>query len=74
MKVQFDSGLIAVPPAPTFPCEALWRLPHALQLLQQGRGDQAEIADRGLQVDPGFPDADDPWKEGSIPGSVELFE
>ena len=45
-----------------------------LQFLEQGRGNQAEIADRGLHVDPGFPDADDPWEKGGIPRPVELLQ
>ena len=61
-------------PAPTFPTEPLWQSNRGLQLLEQGRGDQAEITDGGLQVDPGFPDTDDSLKKGSIPRPVELFE
>ncbi len=48
--------------------------PEALQFLEQGRSNQAEIADGGLQVNPGFPDADDAWEKGGVPRPVEVLQ
>jgi hypothetical protein len=55
--------MIAVSPAPTFPRGPTRRAAGALQLLEQGRGNQAKIADSGLQINPGSADADDPWQQ-----------
>jgi hypothetical protein len=38
LGIHFDSGLLAVPPAPTFPCQPPWQPERGLQLPEQGRG------------------------------------